>query len=153
MVIEHAIAKKLLESKMWRKVFVALGMMGWSSGWFGIGKYLLFQHSKLIDFAKDQWCCLDLYRSRWCYWYHWMIYNKLSLRPLVRRSCSEAVIKFCQRKSWSNMVFSTANLAHFQISEARSISKGMVRLSWSGGWLGAWEECRRCWDGFAYWVA
>ena len=40
---EHAIAKKLLESKDVEKVFVAPGNDGDDSGWSGIGKYLYFR--------------------------------------------------------------------------------------------------------------
>ena len=39
---EHAIAKKLLESKDVEKVFVVLGMTD-DLGWAGIGKYLYFR--------------------------------------------------------------------------------------------------------------
>ena len=60
---EHAIAKKLLESKDVEQVFVAPGNDGMTLDGLDLINIGISEHSKLIDFAKSQRYCLDLYRS------------------------------------------------------------------------------------------
>ena len=63
---EHAIAKKLLESKDVEQVFVAPGNDGMTLDGLDLINIGISEHSKLIDFAKSERYCLDLYRSRRC---------------------------------------------------------------------------------------
>ena len=82
---EHAIAKKLLESKEVEKVFVAPGNDGMTLDGLELVNISISEHSKLIEFAKSNdiaWT-LSVQMTHWPL-ESWMILIKLGSRLLVR---------------------------------------------------------------------
>ena len=130
---EHAIAKKLFESKDVEKVFVAPGNDGMTLDGLELVNISISEHSKLIEFAKDNdiaWTFIgpdDALAAG-------IVddFNQAGSRLLVRlglqRSWSGPRILL--RKSWSNMAFRQQPMAHFQISrKPRLISRRKALLS------------------------
>lgn len=116
---EHAIAKKLLESKDVEQVFVAPGNDGMTLDGLDLINIGISEHSKLIDFAKANdiaWTFIgpdDALAAG-----SWMISMRLDSKPLVRQRLrlSLSGLRILLRKSWSNTMFRQQPMAHFQIS-------------------------------------
>ena len=120
---EHAIAKKLLESKDVEKVFLAPGNDGMTLDSLELVNISISEHSELIEFAKTNdiaWTFIGMISMRQD--------SKLLVRLRLRLNLSG--LRILPRKSWLNTAFRQQPMAHSQISrKLRPISKSRVRLS------------------------
>ena len=120
---EHAIAKKLLESKDVEQVFVAPGNDGMTLDGLDLINIGISEHSKLIDFAKandiawtfigpDDALAAGIVDD----------FNAAGLKALVRPRLrlSLSGLRILLRKSWSSTTFRQQPMAHFQISRKPS---------------------------------
>ena len=130
---EHAIAKKLLESKEVEKVFIAPGNDGMTLDGLELVNISISEHSELIEFAKTNdiaWTFIgpdDALAAGIVDDFH---AAGLKAFGPTRLAAELEWSKDLPRKSWSNTAFRQQPMAHSQISrKPRPISKSRVRLS------------------------
>lgn len=145
---EHAIAKKLLESKDVEKVFVAPGNDGMTLDGLELVNISISEHSKLIDFAKtndvawtfigpDDALAAGIVDD----------FNQAGLKAFgPTRAAAELEWSGFRQGNHGQIRRSDSNIWH--IFRFRG-SQGLYRKAWcayrsQGGWLGTWEGCRRC---------
>ena len=145
---EHAIAKKLLESKDVEQVFVAPGNDGMTLDGLDLINIGISEHSKLIDFAKANdiaWTFIgpdDALAAG--------IVDDFNAAGLKAFGPTKAAAELEWSKDFAKEIMvkydvPTAAYGTFQISRKPRLHRGKRRSNRrQGRRLGPWERCRRC---------